>query len=133
MSAARRRYRVLVIDDSEDDRFFLRRSLAALPEVSAYHEVADLDAAREALEVLGRDVGCEDPVVVLLDCYLGTEDFRSAVRGLRPRCPVGAVILGISHMPPAANGEEDPDVRVLEKPITPELLRQALAASPGAN
>lgn len=99
MHMERERHIVLVGDDSEDDRLFLRRLLRRLPEISIAAEVGD---GEEAIAYLERRPPFDDasasprPRLLLLDLKMPRKNGHDVLRWLRDHPQPGLAVLILS-------------------------------------
>ena len=115
--------RVLIIDDEENIRQMLRLTLE-----TAGYEVAEAEDGNEAFAILGGDSAWN---VVLLDQRLPVMDGTEVLRRIKVLAPQARVVMmtAFASVELAVEAMKLGATDFLRKPMTPEVVRNAVAAA----
>jgi CheY-like chemotaxis protein len=118
--------RILIVDDEEHIRQVMRLALEA-----AGYEAGEAADGLQGLEAFGDGAGWD---AVLLDQKMPGMDGLETLRHLKERCPAVRVIMvtAFASIELAVDAMKFGATDFVRKPMTPEILRNALTAALGA-
>jgi len=112
--------RILLVDDEDEGRQALAEML-----ISQGHTVVVASSGLDALRILGQDAGIDLVITDLVMPAMTGWELAEAVKASRPALSIG-VVSGWGDVPQAAPGSQATVDFVLSKPLTLEVLADAL-------